>query len=60
MGRNQPWGQGDTPIAEVLKLMQKNKYKFPATIELEYNIPADSDAVKEVIKCREFAAKALA
>jgi sugar phosphate isomerase/epimerase len=59
-GPNMPWGQGDTPIAEVLKLMQKNKYKFPATIELEYNIPTDSDAVKEVIKCREFAAKALA
>jgi len=59
-GPNQPWGQGDTPIAEVLKLMQKNKYKMPATIELEYNIPADSDAVKEVMKCREFAAKALA
>jgi len=58
-GPNQPWGQGDTPIAEVLKLMQKNKYKFPATIELEYDIPAGSDAVKEVIKCREFAAKAL-
>lgn len=58
-GPNAPWGQGDTPIAEVLKLMQKNKYKFPATIELEYDIPKDSDAVKEVIKCREFAAKAL-
>jgi sugar phosphate isomerase/epimerase len=58
-GPNMPWGQGDTPIAEVLKLMQTNKYKFPATIELEYNIPADSDAVKEVIKCREFAVKAL-
>lgn len=58
-GPNQPWGQGDTPIAEVLQLMKKNKYKFPATIELEYNIPADSDAVKEVIKCREFAVKAL-
>lgn len=58
-GPNQPWGQGDTPIAEALQLMKKNKYKFPATIELEYDIPKDSDAVKEVIKCREFAAKAL-
>ena len=58
-GPNQPWGQGDTPIAEVLQLIKKNKYKFPATIELEYNIPTDSDAVKEVIKCREFAVKAL-
>jgi len=58
-GPNAVWGQGDTPIAEVLKLMQKNKYKFPATIELEYDIPKDSDAVKEVMKCREFAVKAL-
>jgi sugar phosphate isomerase/epimerase len=58
-GPNQPWGQGDTPIAEVLQLLKKNKYKFPATIEFEYDVPAGSDAVKEVIKCREFAAKAL-
>lgn len=58
-GPNQPWGQGDTPIAEALQLMKKNKYKFPATIELEYDIPKDSDAVKEVIKCRDFAVKAL-
>jgi sugar phosphate isomerase/epimerase len=58
-GPNQPWGQGDTPIAEVLQLIKKNKYKFPATIELEYDISKDSDAVKEVIKCREFAVKAL-
>jgi len=58
-GPNAVWGQGDTPIAGVLKLMQKNKYKFPATIELEYDIPKDSDAVKEVMKCREFAVKAL-
>jgi sugar phosphate isomerase/epimerase len=58
-GPNMPWGQGDTPIAEVLKLMKTNKYKMPATIELEYDIPKDSDAVKEVMKCREFAVKAL-
>ena len=58
-GKNMPWGEGDTPIAEVLQLIKKNKYKFPATIEQEYDIPAGSDAVKEVIKCREFAAKAL-
>jgi sugar phosphate isomerase/epimerase len=58
-GPNMPWGQGDTPIAEVLQMIKKNKYKFPATIEFEYDVPAGSDAVKEVIKCREFAAKAL-
>lgn len=58
-GANMPWGQGDTPIVEVLQLMRKNKYKFPATIELEYEIPAGSDAVKETAKCVEYARKAL-
>ena len=59
-GENMPWGEGNTPITQVLQLMKKNKYKFPATIELEYNVPADSDAVKEVAKCIEYCRKALA
>ncbi len=57
---NLAWGKGDTPIPDMLKLMQKNKYKFPATIELEYQVPEGSDAVKEVQKCVEFCRKALA
>lgn len=57
--KNLLWGTGDTPIVEVLQLMKKKKYKFPATIELEYEVPADSDAVKEVAKCVEYAKKAL-
>jgi hypothetical protein len=40
--------------------MKTNKYKFPATIELEYQVPEGSDAVKEVQKCVEFCQKALA
>ena len=59
-GPNLPWGQGDTPIAEVLQYLKKNKLAFPAEVELEYNIPADSDAVKEVIKCVKFCKDALA
>lgn len=58
-GPNTVWGEGDTPIKDVLLLMQKNKYKFPATIELEYKIPAGSDDVKEVLRCRNFAADIL-
>jgi sugar phosphate isomerase/epimerase len=57
---NLAWGTGNTPIGDILKLMQKNKYKFPATIELEYQVPEGSDAVKEVQKCVEFCRKALA
>lgn len=56
---NLPWGTGDTPIVQVLQLMKKKKYKFPATIELEYEIPEGSDAVKEVAKCLEYCRKAL-
>ena len=57
---NLTWGTGDTPIKEMLQLMSKNKYKFPATIELEYQVPDGSDAIKEVQKCVEFCQKALA
>jgi sugar phosphate isomerase/epimerase len=58
-GDNVPWGEGDTPITSVLQLMKREKYRFPATIELEYPVPDDSDPVKEVAKCVEFCKKAL-
>ena len=57
---NLPWGTGDTPITEVLKLMSGQKYKFPATIELEYDIPQGSDPISEVQKCVEYCRKGLA
>ena len=52
--KNLPWGEGDTPIIELLKTMSSKKYSFPATVELEYKIPDGSDAVKEVKKCVDF------
>jgi sugar phosphate isomerase/epimerase len=58
-GDNLPWGQGNTPIKEALQLMKKEGYKFPATIELEYPVPAGSDAEKEVQKCLAYAKSAL-
>lgn len=59
-GPNMPWGEGDTPIKEVLQLMRTEKYAFPATIELEYPIPDGSDAEKEVAKCLAYAKTVLA
>ena len=57
---NLPWGTGETPIKEILTLVQKNKWKIPASIELEYTVPEGSDAVKEVRKCLEYCRAALA
>src|SRR6185437_919912 len=28
-GANLPWGQGTTPIVDILQTLKKNKYKFP-------------------------------
>jgi sugar phosphate isomerase/epimerase len=36
---NMPWGQGDTPIADVLQTLKKNKWAIPAGIEFEYLVP---------------------
>jgi sugar phosphate isomerase/epimerase len=59
-GKNLPWGQGETPIKDVLQLMRKEKWTFPADIELEYKIPQGSDAVAEVAKCVQYCREALA
>lgn len=56
---NLMWGKGDTPIASILELMSKERYSFPATIELEYDIPEGSDAIKEVSRCLEYAKQQL-
>jgi sugar phosphate isomerase/epimerase len=59
-GGNLPWGQGKTPIKEVLQLMRKEKWTFPADIELEYRIPEGSNAVAEVARCLQYCKEALA
>jgi sugar phosphate isomerase/epimerase len=45
------WGTGDTPMREVLQLLKKQKYRFPANLELEYPVPPDSNIVAEAKKC---------
>jgi len=59
-GANMPWGQGETPLKDVLQLMKKDKYKFPASVEYEYPTPEGSDVLTEIKKCVEYCKRALA
>jgi len=56
---NQVWGQGETPIVETLQLIKKNKWPIHCDIELEYDIAAWSNSVKEVGKCVAYCRQAL-
>jgi len=58
-GPNMAFGQGETPIKEILKLMKQKKYKFPASIEYEYETPQGSDVLSEMKKCVQYAREAL-
>lgn len=51
---NKPFGEGETPIKDVLLLIKKEKWPINVDLELEYDIPKDSDPVKEVTKCIEY------
>lgn len=53
-GTNMPFGKGETPIKDILLLLKKEKWPIEVDVELEYNIPADSDAAKEVTKCIDY------
>ncbi len=59
-GGNVPWGQGKTPLKDIFHLMRKERWTFPADIELEYKIPEGSNAVAEVAKCVQYCREALA
>jgi sugar phosphate isomerase/epimerase len=56
-GDNMPFGEGDTPLKEVLQLLRKKKYAIPACIEYEYK---GADAMVEVRRCFDYCKKALA
>ena len=58
--KNLMWGKGDTPLARLFACMQEMKAKFPADVELEYAIPAGSDAVKEVARCASYSKSIIA
>lgn len=55
-GDNVAFGEGDTPIREVLALLRDNSYDIPANIEYEYK---GDDTVEEVKKCFDYCKQAL-
>ena len=57
-GDNTPWGQGDTPIREVLQLLKKEKWPIPVFLEYEYR--GTKSVVDEVKDCFNYAKRALA
>ncbi|MBM3774925.1 MAG: sugar phosphate isomerase/epimerase [Acidobacteria bacterium] len=55
-GSDMPFGQGDTPIKEVLALLRENKWTIPANIEWEI---AGPDRVEAVRRSFEYCKQAL-
>jgi sugar phosphate isomerase/epimerase len=57
-GDNVPWGQGDTPIRQVLQLLKKEQWPVRAYVEYEHRGAAGP--VAEVKTCFDYARRALA
>lgn len=57
-GENVPWGQGDTPIKQVLLLLKESRWPIPAFIEYEYKGAGSS--TEEVKKCYDYCKEVLA
>jgi len=55
-GPNMPFGQGDTPTAEVLRVLKRNRWDIPANIEYAYK---GEDTVQEIKRCYEFCRRVL-
>jgi sugar phosphate isomerase/epimerase len=55
-----PWGAGDTPIKAVMQLLKKNKYPFPANIELEGFYRYSQDVVALGKECFAYVKSCLA
>jgi sugar phosphate isomerase/epimerase len=59
-GPNTPFGEGDTPITDVLRTIRDNKWPIQGTIEFEYKVPADSDRMTEIARALKYCREALA
>ena len=56
---NQVWGQGETPLADILLLIKQEQWPIYCDIELEYPVKSWSNAVKEVGTCVNYARQIL-
>jgi sugar phosphate isomerase/epimerase len=56
-GENLPWGEGDTPIGEVLRLLKREGWPIRAYVDYDY--AGRSSAVDEVKRCLAYAAEAM-
>jgi sugar phosphate isomerase/epimerase len=59
-GPNMPFGEGDTPVAEVLQLIRDEKWPIEGTIEFEYKVPAGSTNMAEIARALQYCRQALA
>jgi len=59
-GPNTPFGEGDTPIGDVLRLIRDNHWNIMAAIEFEYKVPAGSDRMTEIARALKYCRDALA
>ena len=55
-GPNVPWGEGDTPIRDVLLLLRDEGWDIPANIEYEYE---GGDSLTEVRRCLDYCKQVL-
>ena len=58
-GPNVPFGQGDTPIKEILQAIRDNKWPIPAIIEFEIPLPPGADRTPELLKCMDYCKQVL-
>jgi sugar phosphate isomerase/epimerase len=56
-GPNRPWGQGATPLVEILRLVRDRGYNIPCLIEYEY--AGTGNALEEVQRCADFIRRAV-
>lgn len=58
-GENRPFGQGDTPVRQVLQAIRDRKWDIRPIVEFEYRIPEGSTRVAEIRKCLEYCQQSL-